>query len=296
MRIPSPNRALFPEAGFTKADLAAYFEAVAPALLLQLADRPVTRIRFPEGVGGRRFYERNTPRWAPAWLRHLQISASPGSETEYRSHPAKLVDYPFIDDVAGLRWMAGQAAIELHTPQYRVGPRGAIRRPDRLVIDLDPGRGAGLDECAWVAVRARERLAADGLVTWPVTSGGSGIHLYASVPGGSARLARAGTARSVHAYVRDLARKLARAHPDRIVDVADRDARAGRVFLDWSQNHPARSTATPYTLRGRGAAPTVAAPRRWAEIAPGLVQLGPAEVVARLSRDGDLLAAHGLAD
>lgn len=291
VRLHSPEKEMFPEAGFTKADLAAYLEAVSPALLPQLADRPVTRVRFPEGVTGERFFEKNTPRNAPRWLRRMTLSASPGGTT--RGRAPKQVTYPLVDDLAGLRWMADQAALEFHTPQWRVGPRGGVRRPDRLVIDLDPGEGVGLAGCAEVAHLVRERLADEGLEAWPVTSGGNGLHLYALVPGESSALAGARTSRAVHAFVGRLAHALAEEHPDLLVARSGAEHRVGRVFLDWSQNHPARSTATPYTLRARGPRPTVAAPRTWEEVDDTLRQLAPDEVVTRLRRDGDLMALHG---
>ncbi|MDN6794553.1 MAG: ATP-dependent DNA ligase [Propionibacterium sp.] len=290
--LHSPQRVLFPEVGFTKADLREYLEAVSEVLLPQLLDRPVTRVRFPRGITGTRFFERNTPAGAPRWLRRQALSASPGTPATSGRAP-RTVTYPFIDGVDGLRWMADQAALEFHTPQWRAGPRGAVHRPDRLVIDLDPGEGAGLAACARVAHLVRARLARDGLDARPVTSGGRGLHLYAAVPGESPVLARGRTSRAVHAYVHDLARELAGEHPDLVVARSGAEHRVGRVFLDWSQNHPARSTATPYTLRARGPRPTVAAPRHWEEIGDRLTQLGPEDVVARLHREGDRLAAPG---
>ena len=128
-----PERVMYPETGMTKADVVAYCTDVAPALLNQLRDRPVTRVRFPHGVGGERFFEKNTPRGAPDWLRHRLLHAAPGGPDE-----GTLVDLPFLDDIAGLVWAANLGVLELHTPQWTVGPRGGVRRPDRLVIDLDP--------------------------------------------------------------------------------------------------------------------------------------------------------------
>lgn len=281
VRVSHPERVLFPS-GFTKADLAGYLATVADAILPQLRGRPVTRVRLPDGVGGVQFFEKRTPSWAPAWLRRMPVSASPGDAA------AKTIVAPFVDDVAGLTWLASVAAVELHTPQWRVGPRGGVRPPDRLVVDLDPGEGVGLDGCAVVARLVRERLAADGLSAWPVTSGGRGIHLYAPLEGRR-------TARSVHAYAHRVALELAAAHPRLVVAVAGAEHRVGRVLIDWSQNHPARTTATPYTLRAKGRAPTVAAPRDWEELDAGLEQLGPAEVVARLAADGDRMVGWGLA-
>ena len=290
VRLTSPDKMMFPEVGFTKRDLADYYDAVADALLPQLHDRPVTRVRFPDGVTGERVFQRNAPAWTPAWMRTFRLSASPGG-MKRSPGPARRVVYPVIDDRSGLRWMANQASVELHTPQWRLGPRGGVRRPDRLVVDLDPGAGVGLAECAEVAHSARSALEELGLTVLPVTSGGKGLHLYADVTGPDLPFPR--TARSVHAQARLLAQSLESTLPGLVVAHASKEDRRGRVFVDWSQNHPARSTVCPYSLRAKGAAPTVAAPRTWEEIRPGLAQLSPGQVLARLAREGDLAARTG---
>jgi bifunctional non-homologous end joining protein LigD len=277
VRVSHPERVMYPESGMTKSEVVAYFSGVAPALLAQLHDRPVTRVRFPHGVGGERFFEKNVPRGAPDWLRHRLLHAAPGGPDE-----GTLVDLPFLDDVAGLVWAANLGVLELHTPQWTVGPRGGVRRPDRLVIDLDPGPPAGLAACASVARTVAERLRADGLDPRPVTSGSKGLQLYARLDGRRPVM-------QVWAYARDLAHELAAADPDHVVAVMRKELRYDRVFLDWSQNHPAKTTITPYSLRGR-ALPTVAAPRTWAELDdPDLRQLSAQEVLARLDDVGDLL-------
>lgn len=281
LTLSNLEKVMYPETGLTKQGVIDYYTTVADVLLPQLRNRVVTRIRYPDGVGGERFFEKNTPRSMPDWIRRFTISASPGA-----GKAAKQVRYPVIDDLAGLLWMANQAALELHTPQWHVGPRGGVRNPDRLVIDLDPGEGRGLDDCARVAHLVAERLIEDGLRTLPVTSGSKGIHLYAAVDGRRSAL-------SIHAYVQKIARELAEKQREQVVAVIGKEERVGKVMIDWSQNHPARSTATPYTLRGK-ASPTVAAPRRWEEVTDGLTQLTPEDVLARLERDGDLMAEAGL--
>ena len=278
VRLTNLARVMYPAVGMTKADVVDYYRRVAPALLGQLRDRPVTRIRFPEGVAGEPFFEKNVPSGAPDWLRRLHLPASPGEDPV-----GTVVEYPLIDDLAGLVWAANQNALELHTPQWRVTTDGSPRNPDRLVIDLDPGPPAGLAECAQVALIVAERLAADGLATVPVTSGGKGLHLYATLDGSV-------DAGAVREYVHAIADELAQSHPHAIVAGMRKELRRGRVLLDWSQNHPAKTTITPYSLRGRDR-PTVAAPRTWDEIRPGtLAQLTADEVVARYERDGDPLA------
>jgi bifunctional non-homologous end joining protein LigD len=278
LRIGHLDRVVYPSTGMTKAEVLHYYMQVAPAILGQLRDRPVTRIRFPEGVGGEKFFEKNAPRGAPSWLRRHTLPASPGTDDE-----GTMLDLPVLDDLASLVWAASQGALELHTPQWRVGPRGAVRRPDRLVVDLDPGAPAGLAECAQVARLVAHRLADDGLDTFPVTSGSKGMQLYAPLDGRR-------TAVDVRQYVRDLAHELAAAHPALVVAVMRKDLRGGKVLLDWSQNHPAKTTITPYSLRARER-PAVAAPRTWDEIDdPDLRQLTPDEVVERLGTIGDPLA------
>lgn len=278
VRLTHLDRVVYPADRMTKGEVITYYVTVAPFLLGQLRDRPVTRIRFPEGVDGQKFFEKNVPRGVPSWVRHQTLSASPGADDE-----GTVLDLPFIDDVAGIVWLGNQSALELHTPQWRVGRRGAIENPDRLVIDLDPGPPAGLDECAKVAHIVAERLAADGLSAVPVTSGSKGMQLYAL-------LDRKRTVMEIWQYARDLAYVLAGEHPGALVANMKKDLRRGKVLLDWSQNHPAKTTITPYSLRAREH-PTVAAPRRWEEIEPGLRQLTAAEVVDRLQSYGDPLVA-----
>jgi len=271
------DKVLYPATATTKGEVLAYYTAVAPALLGQLADRPVTRKRWPDGVQGPSFFEKNLPGGTPDWVRRATLPVS-GSTKDRET-----VTFPVIDGLAALIWTANLAAIELHVPQWRVGPRGAVHRPDRLVVDLDPGAPAGLAECAEVARAVRERLAADGLDAVPVTSGGKGLQLYAAISGRQ-------DAAVVGAYARRLAERLERELPRLVVSRMTRTLRPGRVLLDWSQNNPAKTTVAPYSLRG-AATPFAAAPRRWSELeAAGLVQLDHAAVAARLASDGDLLA------
>ena len=272
VQVTNADKVLFPGAGMTKADVIEYLISVSDALLHQLADRPVTRIRYPHGSEGTKFFEKNAPPGAPSWLRTVRVTGERGGET---------VTYPVFDHLAALVWAGNLAALELHTPQWRVGPRGAPRPPDRMVIDLDPGHGTGLDECAAVAHLVAERLGDSGLDSVPVTSGSAGLHLYVRTDG-----------RRSSDDVRDdaeaLARSLAKDHPRDVTATMGAANRRGKVFLDWSQNSRSKTTITPYSLRARRT-PFVAAPRYWDEIGPGLQQLTPDAVVDRLT-DGDPLA------
>jgi bifunctional non-homologous end joining protein LigD len=280
VKVTRPDKVMYPETGTTKQEVIDYLLAVADVMLPHLRERVMTRIRYPDGTGGQRFYERHAPRSMPEWIRAVTVSASPGT-----GKAAKQVRYPVVDDSAGLVWMANQAALEMHVPQWRVGPRGGIGKPDRMVFDLDPGEGTRLDDCAGVAHLLAKRLADDGLTLVPLTSGKKGIHLYAQLDGRKAAM-------TVHELAMRVARELADQFPEQVVARSGKDERAGKVFIDWSQNHPARSTVAPYSLRGLER-PTVAAPRTWDEIGPGLTQLSPTDVLERLERDGDLLAAAG---
>ncbi|WP_432544240.1 non-homologous end-joining DNA ligase [Kineococcus sp. SYSU DK002] len=278
LRLRRLEKVLYPATGTTKAEVLAYVTAVAPALLAQLRQRPLTRRRWPDGVRGPSFVEKNVPRGVPDWVRSVELE-TPGSTRDRET-----ARYPLVDDLAGLVWLVNLAALELHVPQWRVGPRGGTRHPDRLVVDLDPGEGAGLAECAAVARAVRARLAADGLECHPVTSGSKGLQLYAAVSGEQ-------SADVLRGYAHRLAEELERDRPDLVVSRMTKALRGGRVLLDWSQNNAAKTTVAPYSPRGRER-PCAAAPRTWDELAdPALRQLTLAEVADRYAREGDLLAA-----
>lgn len=271
--VTNPEKVLFPGAGMTKADVIEYLVTVSGPLLEQLRDRPVTRIRYPHGSTGERFFEKNRPGGAPSWLRTVRVSGERGGDT---------VTYPVFDRLAALVWAGTMAALELHTPQWRVGADGTVLHPDRMVIDLDPGQGTGLDECAAVAHLVAERLGDLGLETLPVTSGSSGLHLYAPLDGTR-------DAAEVRDLAESLARSLTRDHGRDVTATMGASNRRGKVLLDWSQNSRSKTTITPYSLRARSE-PFVAAPRQWDEITEGLTQLTPDDVTRRLAADGDLLA------
>jgi bifunctional non-homologous end joining protein LigD len=274
LRLTNLAKVLYPDAEFTKSQVIDHYARVAPVLLPLLADRPVSRFRWPNGTSSASFVEKESPRGTPSWVRTVTLDA-PGSGKDRGQ-----IRYPLADDVPTLVWLANLAALELHVPQWRVGPRGGVRDPDRLVLDLDPGSPAGLAECAVVALLLRERLAADGLDAVPVTSGSKGLQLYAPISGEQ-------SSDAVSGYAKRLAEDLARDHRDLVVSSMTRSVRGGKVLLDWSQNHHAKTTISPYSLRGR-ARPTVAAPRTWAEIEDddSLRHLTSSQVLARLEPGG----------
>ncbi|MDQ7993030.1 MAG: ATP-dependent DNA ligase, partial [Propionicimonas sp.] len=170
LKLTNLDKVLYPATGTTKAEVIAYYAEVAGVLLPLLRQRPVTRKRWPDGVGaegaGRVFFAKDLPPGTPDWVRRYPIQ-----------HERRSNDYPVVDDLATLTWLGQLAALELHVPQWRFAPDGTPQNPDRLVLDLDPGDGVSLAGCAEVAGWVREALAAVGLDPVPVTSGSKGIHL-----------------------------------------------------------------------------------------------------------------------
>ncbi|GLB64918.1 hypothetical protein NCCP2495_27980 [Dietzia sp. NCCP-2495] len=270
VRFTHADKVLYEATGTTKADVLEYYQAVAPLLLTYAGNRPVTRKRWPEGTGEDSFFEKNLPSHAPDWVPRVAIE-----------HSSRTVRYPVLDSPATLAWFAQQAALELHVPQWAL-ENDEPGRTRRIVIDLDPGEDVDLDTTAKVALRVRDLLSEAGLDSFPVTSGSKGIHLYA-------RLDKAVTAASASKVAKQIAQSLAKQTPDLVTATMKRSIRDGKVFVDWSQNSGAKTTVSPYSLRGR-AEPWVAAPRSWEELGDGgLAHLHWDEVLKRLDSDGDLL-------
>ncbi|MDQ4214102.1 non-homologous end-joining DNA ligase [Microbacterium capsulatum] len=278
LRVTNLDKVVYPETGTTKGEVIDYYARIAPVLLPAVAGRPVTRKRWVEGVGTAAdpqgsFFAKQLEPGAPSWIRRLPIPHSGGAK-----------EYPLVDEVATLVWMAQVAAIELHIPQWRFAPDGGRGDPDRLVLDLDPGPGVTLAQCAEVALIARGILAGMGLDPVPVTSGSKGIHLYAALPGDR-------TSDEISTIAHALARAIETDHPALVTSVMTKTLRAGKVFLDWSQNNGKKTTIAPYSLRGRPQ-PWVAAPRAWEELEdPDLRQLRFDEVLERAESGMDPFAA-----
>jgi bifunctional non-homologous end joining protein LigD len=274
-RLTHPEKVLYPETGTTKADVIHYYVQIAPFMLPHVTGRAATRKRFVDGVDGPLFFEKNLPDSAPSWIRRTTIQ-----------HKTRRNSYVVIDDVATLAWLGQMAALELHVPQWTVGPRNARMNPDRLVLDLDPGPGAGLPECVMVAKRARTLLRELELESFPVTSGSKGIHLYAGLTGEH-------DAEYINAFAKQFALALESELPELVVTTQKKALRGGKVLVDWSQNNQAKTTIAPYSLRGRSF-PTVAVPRTWRELdSPDLGQLTLDEVLARMAGRKDPMAPLG---
>src|SRR5215207_9047352 len=175
LRLSNLDKVLYPEVGLTKGEVIRYYTCVAPVLLPHLAGRPLTVKRYPNGVDGAFFFEKNASRSKPHWVRTERLPA-PGS-TKNRDE----IDYVIVEELATLVWLANLAALELHTPQWKVGPRGGVHGADQLVLDLDPGAPAAISECCQVALLLRDALIADGLEPVAKTSGSKGLQVYAAV-------------------------------------------------------------------------------------------------------------------
>ena len=281
------EKVMYPRTGTTKAEVLNYYAQVAPVMLPHLADRAVTRIRWPHGTGDKSFFEKNAPAGTPSWVRTVMVPTS-GSRT--KSGEEGELRFPIVDSLASLTWLVNLASLELHVHQWTVTGKSRVRNPNRLVVDLDPGEPAGLGECSQVALLVRDRLAQDGLDCVPVTSGSKGLHLYAGLD-----------AKRTHEEVRDYAKAIAEElesdQPKLVVSQMTKARRGGKVFLDWSQNTGAKTTISPYSMRGREQ-PTVAAPRTWGEVEAGaddplaLEHLRFEEVLERVQDQGDLFTVE----
>lgn len=277
LSLSNLDKVLYPEAGFTKGEVIDYYTRVAPVLLPHLAERPLTVKRYPNGVDAPFFFEKNASRGTPDWVRTVSLPV-PGS-TMNRDR----IDFIVVEELATIVWLANLAALELHTPQWHLPPRARKPRTDMIVFDLDPGPPADITQCCTVALRLRDLLVADGLTPVAKTSGSKGMQVSAAV---SVR-----DPEQTSAYAQWAAQELEKQDPELIVSRMAKALRPGKIFVDWSQNNPAKTTVTPYSLRARDQ-PTVSTPLTWAEVERGTgLVFTTADVLARVAEHGDLFAA-----
>ena len=270
VKLTNPDKVLYPATGTTKAEVFDYYVNIAEAMIPHIAGRAVTRKRWPNGVDEPSFFEKQLASSAPDWLDRESVTHRSGTTT-----------YPIIDTVDGLAWIAQQAALEVHVPQWRFVD-GEPGPATRIVFDLDPGDDVTFRQLCEVAHEVRDFITDIGLTTYPLTSGSKGLHLY--VP-----LAEPVSSRGASVLAKRIAQQLEKTMPKQVTATMTKSLRAGKVFLDWSQNSSAKTTIAPYSMRGRED-PTVAAPRTWEEIEdPELRHLRFDEVLERVERDGDLL-------
>jgi bifunctional non-homologous end joining protein LigD len=278
LRITNRDKLLFPQAGFTKGDLIAYYVQLAPTLLPHLRDRPLTLRRWPDGVEGRAFYEKSAPTHRPDWIETVSV---------YSGSERRRIDYTLVQEPATLAWLGNQAAIELHAPLHRAPDPD---HPTAVVFDLDPGEPAGLAECAEVALVLRGLFERLGLVSVVKTSGGKGLQVYVPLGEGVATYAR------TKPFAHRVATLLEQRMPERVVSRMTKRLHTGKVLVDWSQNDPHKTTVAVYSVRARER-PTVSTPLAWAELQAAhdageteSLAFDPVAVLARVAEHGDPFA------
>jgi bifunctional non-homologous end joining protein LigD len=291
LSLSNLDKVLYPDTGFTKAGVIDYYARIAEVMVPHLADRPLTVRRYPNGVDAQSFFGKNIPSGAPSWLRTVTVDSISDRSKKKPGEPSS-VTHIVCDDRPTLVWCANLAAIECHVPLWRIGSGKTMPAPpDHLVFDLDPGPGTTVVDCARIALWLQERLD-EQPVDPPVvkTSGSKGLQVYA-------------TYRDAPDWptARDRAHEIARAvesdHPELVVTNMRKDLRNGHVLIDWSQNHPVKTTVAVYSMRARPE-PTVSTPITWDEVhtcakrddASVLRFLVP-DVLNRVERDGDLFEA-----
>ena len=284
LRLTNLEKVLYPATAenpepFNKGQVVDYYARIAPLMLPHLRARPVTFVRWPDGVTGHAFFEKNAPSHTPDWVRRVTLAA-PGS-----TMGRDTIDYVVIDDLPTLVWAAGLAALELHVPQWQVDADGQPLDPDLLVLDLDPGEGSTIVECCVLARRLRDRMAEDGLEAFPKTSGSKGMQVVVPIePAPDGRTS---------AYAKALAEELEAETPNSVVSRMAKRERKDKVFIDWSQNNAAKTTITAYSLRAR-VRPTVSTPLSWQEVeacrSPADLAFTASQVLERIETHGDLLA------
>lgn len=275
VKFTNVDKVFFPKPGFTKGQMIEYYLAVAPYILPHLRDRPITLIRFPDGITGEHFYEKNAPKFAPEWLKTVQVG---------RRHEEGKINYILISDPAALAWCANLAAIELHPFLHR---RQNPDQPTHVVFDLDPGEGSDILTCARVALLVKKIADDLGLEIFPKVSGSKGIQLYVPL---NTKTNYAATA----SFAKAVAELLQKKHPDLVVSNMDKSRRRNRVLIDWSQNNPSKTTVAVYSMRGKREEPFISVPVTWTELqrakkAESLF-FPPDAALKRLKKEGDLFA------
>jgi bifunctional non-homologous end joining protein LigD len=276
--VSHAERIVFPQVGRTKGDVVAYYERIAPRLLPHVVGRPLSIKRYPKGLAGAGFFQKNVPPHYPASItRHPIAKNAPrrkGSPPE-----DDVTVYPLVHEAEHLAFLANQGAIELHVPTARAADEGP---PDRIILDLDPPAGA-LDEVRRAAFLVRDGLAELGLPSVPVATGSKGYHVIAPI-------LPTADAETIETTVQQLATILAAAHPDELTYVFRIVNRRGRVFLDWLRNRRNATVIAPYSLRARPRA-SVATPLAWGELATTAPDAFTIDDLDRLLDRPDSLAA-----
>ena len=286
LTVTNLEKVLFPGCGFTKGQLIDYYVRIAEVMEPHIRERPLTMKRFPDGVEGKSFFEKHIPSHAPEWVASVTVPSTDGHDD---------ITYAMVNDLPTLAWAANLGTIEFHVPLWHVGRRRKLpSNPDFMVFDLDPGEGASIVECCVVAGYVIDELSKDGVEGYAKTSGSKGLQVYAPVK-----------ARTTWDAMRDRAYAIARTieseHRDLVVSNMRKSLRHQRVLIDWSQNHPAKTTIGVYSVRAMPT-PTVSTPVTMAEVRrcaeqgdPALLRFTTDDVLGRVSKHGDLFAPLALA-
>jgi bifunctional non-homologous end joining protein LigD len=275
LSVSNLNKVLYPKVGFTKGEVINYYIQIAPVLLRHLEDRPLTMKRYPNGVEGEFFYEKNCPSHRPKWVKTAKVWSEGNN---------RIMDYCLANDLPTLVWAANLADLELHTSLAR---KKDVARPTMMVFDLDPGAPADIVQCCQVGLWLRDLLAGMKLKSFPKTSGSKGLQVY--VP-----LNTPVTFDQTKDLSRALAQHLEREHPSLVTSNMSKALRKGKVFVDWSQNDEHKTTICVYSLRAKEE-PTVSTPVTWDEIGnclkkkkAELLKFRSDKTVARVEKMGDL--------
>jgi bifunctional non-homologous end joining protein LigD len=278
LKLTNLNKILYPSSEFTKADLIGYYTQVAPVLLAHLRDRPLTLKRYPNGVEGKYFYEKQSPAHRPEWVRTTAI---------WSEHSKREIHYTLCQDLSTLVWLANLADIELH-PSLSLA--GAPECPTTLAFDLDPGPQTSIVECCEVALELHEMFETLGLRAFAKTSGSKGLQVY--VPLNEENVTYEQTKPLAHAFADVLQRR----RPELVVSEMAKAERTGKVLVDWSQNDAHKTTVSVYSLRAKDS-PTVSTPVQWSEVMvcreardPALLTFDVRGVLTRIAEHGDLFA------
>lgn len=286
LSLSNLDKVLYPDVGFTKAQVIDYYARIAPVMLPHLQGRCITLRRWPDGVEGPSFFEKNCPKHRPEWI---GTALGPGDRKGG-------IHYCCLDEPAALAWTANMAALELHVPMARAE---TLDHPTMLVFDLDPGAPATIVECCQIAMLLREVLESVGLVGFAKTSGSKGMQVYVPLNTDGADVH---THEHVAGFALAVGQLLTKQHPDRVLVNMKRAERPGKIFVDWSQNAHHKTTIGVYSMRAKST-PTVSTPITWDEVANGAD--GPAlsleagdvvlsftsdDVLGRVEEFGDLFA------
>ena len=273
------DKVLYPAGPFSKRQLIDYYAEIAPVLLPHLEGRPLTVVRYPDGVEGKAFFQKQSPAHRPAWVATVAVSSSRGGKREQ-------IDYTLVEDLPTLVWLANLAALELHTPMARTP---ALERPTAVVFDLDPGPPATILECCRIALWLEGMFERLGLRSFAKTSGSKGLQVYLPLNGDADH-------QQTKSFARSVAQLVEQAEPALAVSRMTKTLRPGKVLIDWSQNDQHKTTVSVYSLRARER-PTVSTPLEWDELRAALAA-GDAQalsfeadaVLERVRERGDLFA------